>query len=519
MGDTHSAMLNEGVDALFDDALAAPQETQEAGDHPAPGAPALDLMKVTSDRFVRLMFDNIRFCSDLTTPAVWPSGESIATASGLMDRLADLHSVPSCSKKGMYDFLWIVAKLNELSIDLSEDPADGTANASMVSAWARITADSEGIEVVPPEQEDEKAQPVANCIAMLLLFQASGTITGSNQDTREQAMIAKATLSPACKNSKAFYSAFSRFDSSEWLSALVSDVLFTSASKVQRYFDAMGPLTKKYLMSHASAGSSFFERINHLQHTLGLRSHSVLRIYQAYTQHDLLPCFAVSHVAGSFAGTLLEGPLYLYTLWRLSGLLVHDRGERRKLMRVLSTAFHGALDQFKEGEAKAYRNAFGRTLNSKEARTRLKQKMSEHASELSEADALTSVHNRLKALDCTPLKTTSQALTSEVVGAICSHVGTTPPGGELEPAEKLKQAMTNYLAPMEVTKQLITTRTGGEEAVVNHRFPNMGKSTSREAYEVRFFELFKDFADTDVAAIPGEEDDLLRGLTRTWFDE
>jgi len=354
---------------------------------------------------------------------------------------------------------------------------------------------------------------------MLLLFQASGTITGGNQGKREQTMISKASLIPVCRNSDAFYKAFSRFESADWLSSLVSDVLFTTAIKVQRYFDSMGPLTKKYLMSHSSAGSSFFERIIHLQQTLGLRIHSVLKVYEAYAAHDLLPGFAVAHITGSFAGTLLEGPLFLYTLWRLSGLIASESGERRKLMMVVSAAFSGALDQFSEGDAKAYNNAFGRTLNSIDSRTRLKQKMHEHAAELSDIDAFVSIHNRLLALDCTPLRTTAQVLTEEVVNAVCGHVGVSAPAHVENLSDRLKLAMAGYLGNVDTTKRLLYRRTNGEQKTVAGRFSGLTKSSSKEAYELRLFDLFKNFAETNVAPTDNEDEDLNKGVFGATFNE
>ena len=477
-----------------------------------PGAPTLELggMLIGSEEFCTLFYNCVRYTTDLSQPAEWPSDDTLLTESGQMETLRDLWSVATTSDKGMYDLLWIMAKLNEHGSRLTPDPDDGSANPSLVTAWTRISEEAGVIQLDGPDTDGSRPQPVANCLAMLLLYQASGTLTGKGQEQREQTMISKASLNPPCKNSSEFYQNFSRFPTSDWLSALATDVLFNSAEKVQRYFESMGPLTKKYLTSHSSAGSGFFERIGHLLDTLGLRDHSAIKVYRAFAAHDLVPAFAVAHVSGSFAATLLEGPLFLYTLWRLSGLIAKERATRRAVFRTICAAFDAALDQFKEGEAKSYRNAFGRTLNSNAARERLKDKMATHAVELNDPQMIGAVHSKIAGLDCTPLRTTSQPLTRETVNSICNQVGAGDPNilaGE-DLTQVLRRVMSAYLARPATTRLLVRARSSAEDITVLKRFRGLSATSDKSSYTDRFFELFRNHADNEVALAPDEEDDV-----------
>jgi len=335
---------------------------------------------VSSYEFVARAFSEFKITRTLVgSPVI--HGEPMFTASGYLRTVDDVMSMGEQHAKGGVNMLYLLLVLHEKMVNL-RDPA--AVEAALTFAAPQVVRGDPTLLA-----DEDVPAPQIFTLLLVLLFQASGTFVND----RKQLLVRSTRLPGGEKlSTKAFIEAFSDWsDAHQWLSPLVTEVLFCDIARVQLFFDRIGPITKQWIVSHTSAGSAGPRRVAVLALALGFRVPLVCRVVDVMEMSRMVPEFVIAHIPGSFGELRLEGTFLICILLKLASALKGPLQSEGEVFTACVAGFRDALSKVDKDAFEKSKNCFSETCKSKEARESLDKKLSDALQRMDDEGLLTAI--------------------------------------------------------------------------------------------------------------------------------
>lgn len=419
-----------------------------------------------------MLLRSLKLCQDLNAPPPLPASLTVHGLSGLPENYEELCSIAGIWKKGLSFVLWCNYKLRQDGVDIEDNVA---FKKSMESLGLSYELDVPTNEVVGT---------VDTSVLLINLFNGD-TVTAKGYKSGFMRAAQLGDMTP-------YDHAVSMSvvpESVQWMNNVLARDLWGSTEGVQATWDMLGPLTSAWIVTHSSAGSAAFNRLDSFSRIVGVRTTGPVQIQRVLYKYGIQPAFAISYLNGSFGSMELEGGMFASILLKVA-MAWSLRGEQLKEhYNKICNAFLAALNSPTEDEMRRSMGTFGRTVISTGARANLGDRLRSALSTLSERDAWPALESKVKALN-TGCVLFDGSLTQRKIDQIMVELRHAPIPPAATPAvslsDVLEAALGDVIGDDEVIKRTFRSVTPEECKTIRSRaeftHPDNSEETMRSGF-------------------------------------